>query len=251
MLPVLFTIVIPAFLAKPVVVAVVLLLVGGRAVAAWRHARKAGEPISIVEALKEDAVVSGILVAVAGLVWMKGLLDQEIRLPLHAYGLLIATGFIAGIWLAQREARRRGQDAERLADLAFWILLAALAGSRVYFILVNWGDYFGPGRFMANTPLGRIPRILAVWEGGLVFYGGLIGATLVAWLYMKRHRMPFLAYADTMIPSVAIGHFFGRLGCFSAGCCWGDVAQSSLPWAARFPLAPRRLRKWVPRLVLS
>jgi len=238
MLPVLFTIVIPAFLAKPVVVAVVLLLVGGRAVAAWRQARRAegaGGPISLLEALKEDAVVSGILVAVAGLVWMKGLLDQEIRLPLHAYGLLIATGFIAGIWLAQREARRRGQDAERLADLAFWILVAALVGSRVYFILVNWNDYFGPGRFMVNTPIGRIPRILAVWEGGLVFYGGLIGATLVAWAYMRKHKLPFLAYADTMIPSVAIGHFFGRLGCFCAGCCWGDVAQGHLPWAAHFP----------------
>jgi phosphatidylglycerol:prolipoprotein diacylglycerol transferase len=238
MLPVLFTIVIPAFLAKPVVVAVVLLLVGGRAFAAWRQARRAegaGQSISLLQALKDDAVVSGILVAAAGLVWAKGLLDQELRLPLHAYGLLIATGFIAGIWLAQREARRRGQDADRLADLAFWILLSALAGSRVFFILVNWGDYFGPGRFMANTPIGRIPRILAVWEGGLVFYGGLIGATLVAWLYMKRHKLPFLAYADTMIPSVAIGHFFGRLGCFCAGCCWGDVAPGHLPWGAHFP----------------
>ena len=235
MLPVLFTIVIPAFLAKPVVVAVVLLVVGGRAFAAWRHARRAGEPITILEALKADAVVSGILVAVAGVVWARGLLDAELRLPLHAYGLLIATGFIAGIWLAQREARRRGQDPERLADLAFWILFSALVGSRVYFILVNWNDYFGPGRFMVSTPIGRIPRLLAVWEGGLVFYGGLIGATLVAWAYMRRHRLPFLAYADTMIPSVAIGHFFGRLGCFCAGCCWGDVAHGHLPWAAHFP----------------
>ena len=235
MLPVLFTIVIPAMLAKPVVVAVLLLLVGGRAFAAWHHARKAGEPISPLRALQDDLVVTGILVAVAGLAWAKGLLDAELRLPLHAYGLLIATGFVTGIWLAQREARRRGQDAERLADLAFWILVAAFVGSRVYFVLVNWGDYFGPGRFMASTPVGRIPRVLAIWEGGLVFYGGLIGATLVAWGYMRKHRLPFLAYSDTMIPSVAIGHFFGRLGCFCAGCCWGDVAHGHLPWAAHFP----------------
>jgi phosphatidylglycerol:prolipoprotein diacylglycerol transferase len=85
------------------------------------------------------------------------------------------------------------------------------------------------------TPFGRIPRVLAFWEGGLVFYGGFIGAALTAWWYMRRHAMPFLAHADTLIPSVAIGHFFGRLGCFCAGCCWGDVAHRHLPWLAKFP----------------
>ena len=55
------------------------------------------------------------------------------------------------------------------------------------------------------------------------------------WWYMRRHRMSFLAYADTLIPSVAFGHFLGRLGCFAAGCCWGDVAHDHLPWAVRFP----------------
>jgi len=235
MLPVLFTIVIPAALAKPAVLLVLVLLIGGRAWAWLSRGRADGATVGVVDALRDDWVVSLVAVVVAGIVWKAGLLDAEIRLPLHSYGLLIAAGFITGIWLAQREARRRGQDPEALADLAFWILLAALAGSRVYFILVNWNDFFGPGRFMASTPVGRMPRILAFWEGGLVFYGGLIGATLVAWLYMRRRRMPFLAYADTMIPSVAIGHFFGRLGCFGAGCCWGDVAHGHLPFAARFP----------------
>ena len=171
---------------------------------------------------------------VAAALWRSGLLDGEIRLPLHTYGLLIASAFLVGIWLAQREARRRGQDAERLADLGFWILVAALVGSRVYFILVNWGDYFGD-RALVTTAFGRIPRLLAFWEGGLVFYGGFIGATLTAWWYMRKWRMPFLAYADTLIPSLALGHFLGRLGCFSAGCCWGGVAHSHLPWAVRFP----------------
>lgn len=163
------------------------------------------------------------------------LFGRELRLPLHSYGLLIAAAFMIGLWLAQREARRRGQDAERLADLAFWVLVAALVGSRVYFILVNAGEYFGPGRFLVETPVGRIPRVLAFWEGGLVFYGGFIGAGLAAAAYMRRHRMPFLAHADTIIPSVAFGHFLGRLGCFFAGCCWGGLAHADLPWAVRFP----------------
>jgi phosphatidylglycerol---prolipoprotein diacylglyceryl transferase len=235
MLPILFTIVIPAVLAKPVAVLLVLLLTVGRAFAYVRRAEADGETVTLVEALRLDAVVAVGLLVLLGVVWRAGLLDADVRLPLHAYGLLIATGFIVGIWLAQREARRRGQDPERIADLAFWILVAALVGSRVYFILVNWGDYFSAGTFWVQTSLGRIPRVLAIWEGGLVFYGGFIGATATAFVYMRRHRMPFLAHADSMIPSVAIGHFFGRLGCFAAGCCWGDVAHAHLPWTASFP----------------
>ncbi|HET9553675.1 MAG TPA: prolipoprotein diacylglyceryl transferase [Anaeromyxobacteraceae bacterium] len=235
MLPILFTIVIPVYLAKPVVVAAALLFIVGRAVASLRRAKAAGEEVTILEAVKDDSVVIVGLLAIAGFLWRAGLLDGEIRLPLHTYGLLIATGFIVGIWLAQREAKRRGQDPEQIADLAFWILVAALVGSRVYFILVNWGDYFGAGSFLVSTPVGRIPRVLAIWEGGLVFYGGFIGAVLAAFVYMRRHRMDFLAHADSMIPSVAIGHFFGRLGCFAAGCCWGDVAHGHEPWLASFP----------------
>jgi len=241
MLPVLFTLVIPAALAKPAVILIVLFLIFGRA---WgyrrRFAAEAQPPaqrkeLGWLQALRDDLWVIVMLLVVGGSLWRSGLLDADIRLPLHTYGLLIATGFVVGIWLAQREAKRRGQDPEAIADLSFWILVAALVGSRVYFILVNWSDYFGPHSFMTQTPFGRIPRVLAIWEGGLVFYGGFIGAVVAAFVYLRRHKMDFLAAADTLIPGVAIGHFFGRLGCFAAGCCWGDVAQSALPWTARFP----------------
>ncbi len=235
MLPVLFTLTIPAWLARPAVVAFAVLLAVLRALGWVRRERREGRPASLLGALRDDAWVIAGLAAGAAALWRSGLLDRTVSLPLHTYGLLIATGFIVGIWLAQREARRVGQDPERIADLAFWILVAALVGSRIYFILVNWGDYFGPGAFLVATPLGRIPRVLAFWEGGLVFYGGFIAAALTAWLYMRRHGMSFLAHADTLIPSVAIGHFFGRLGCFSAGCCWGEVAHDKLPWLASFP----------------
>lgn len=235
MLPVLFAFQIPAGWGKPLAAIVVVLIALGRALVYLRRARKEGERISFGRAVKDDAGVLAILVIVAGALWGRGLLDGDIRLPFHTYGLLIAIGFLVGIALAQREAARRGQDAERIADLAFWILVAALVGSRVYFILVNFGDYFSPGKFMVETPVGKLPRILAVWEGGLVFYGGFIGSALTALVYMRRHRMNILAHADTLIPSVAIGHFFGRLGCFAAGCCWGDVGHRHLPWLAKFP----------------
>jgi phosphatidylglycerol:prolipoprotein diacylglycerol transferase len=234
MLPVLFHLVVPAGFAKPAVIVAVVLIAVIRAVAYLRRARKDGERVGVVEAVKDDAATLVLLAAVAAGVWRAGLLDGELRLPLHTYGLLIAAAFLVGIWLAQREGSRRGQDPERIADLSFWILVAALVGSRVYFILVNWNDYFGDHALVA-TAFGRIPRLLAFWEGGLVFYGGFIGAALTAWWYMRRHGMSFLAHADTLIPSVAFGHFLGRLGCFSAGCCWGEVAHDHLPWAVRFP----------------
>ena len=235
MLPILFSIVIPAWATKPALLAAIALLTVGRAFFYVRRARAEGEKLGWADAFKDDASVIVGMVVVGGALWWAGLLDREVRLPLHTYGLLIATGFIVGIGLAQREGKRRGQDPEKIADLSFWILVAALVGSRVYFILVNWGDYFGSGTFLAQTPFGRIPRVLAIWEGGLVFYGGFIGAALTAWWYMRRHKMDFLAHADTLIPGLAIGHFFGRLGCFGAGCCWGDVAHVHLPWLAEFP----------------
>lgn len=234
MLPTLLRISIPAGWGFPVALAVVLLLAVGRAVAYQRRLAREGAGTSFLAALLDDKLTIGILLALAIGAWSKGLLDGPISLPLHTYGLLIATAFVVGIWLAQREGKRQGQDPERIADLSFWILVAALVGSRVYFILVNWGDYFGPGSYVV-TRFGRIPRLLALWEGGLVFYGGFIGAALTAWWYMRRHGMAFLPHADTLIPSVAFGHFLGRLGCFAAGCCWGRPSDPTLPWAARFP----------------
>ncbi len=235
MLPILWNIVIPTGWAKP---GILLLVVAVALVRAWaerRRARADRDPVSWREALWGDRWVLGALLAAVGLAWKSGTLDGEIQVPLHTYGLALAAGFVVAIALAQREARRVGQDPERIGDLAFWVLVAALVGSRVYFIAVNWRDYFGAGTWLVATRFGRIPRVVAFWEGGLVFYGGFIGAAATAFIYLRRHGMRFLPYADTAIPSVAIGHFFGRLGCFAAGCCWGEVSQAHLPWLTRFP----------------
>ncbi len=234
MLPVLFRIVIPASLAKPLVVVLAVGIAAVRAFLMRRRAAADGQPLSFWKALWEDKVTVAILAVLAAVLWRAGYLDEELRIPLHTYGLLLALGFVIAIYMAQREAKRQGQDAEAIGDLSFWILVAALVGSRVYYIFVNWDEYFGANAMVA-TRIGRIPRLLAVWEGGLVFYGGFIASVLTAWWYMRRRNMHFLTYADTMIPSVALGHFFGRLGCFSAGCCWGQVSHAHLPWLAEFP----------------
>jgi len=247
MLPILFTLTLPAGLGAPIAWATFFALVVLRAVGYLRRARGEGQRAGLPSALGADWLFIGVVGLALVLAGRSGLLAGEVRLPLHTYGLLVASAFVVGVALAQREAKRRGQDPERIADLAFWVLIAGLVGSQLYFIGVNWQSYFGPGAFWADTGVGRLPRFLVFWETGLVFYGGFIGAALTAALYMRRYRMPFLAHADTIIPSVAIGHFLGRLGCFSAGCCWGGPAHADLPWAVRFPPGSSAFQAFVPR----
>ncbi len=234
MLPVLFHIGLPAPWLKPVALLLAVGLALGRAALFRRRLRREGEAISFGAALWDDRrFLAGLAAAVAAL-WGLGLLDGPLDLPVHSYGVAIAVGFVAAVALAQRQARREGLDPERVGDLAFWVLVSALAGSRLYFVLVNWNEYFGSDA-LVETRLGRLPRLLVLWEGGLVFYGGFIAAALASLWYMRRHRMPFLRYADVVIPSVALGHFFGRLGCFGAGCCFGRASDADLPWLVRFP----------------
>ncbi len=139
-------------------------------------------------------------------------------LPLHTYGLMIALGFIAAIHLSGREAERTGfAKKEQIFDLAFNILIWSMVGSRVLFIIVNWD---GPTGYRAHPE-----NILKIWTGGLVFFGGFIGATIASFVWARRHKVAFPELADIVIPTLALGHFFGRMGCIAAGCCWGKVCH--------------------------
>jgi len=149
--------------------------------------------------------------------------------PLHTYGILIGLGFISAVtvagWLATREwpgelgLKRRDQ----IFDLAFYVFIAAMVGSRVLFIIVNWHDY------AAN------PASMFSIGGGLVFQGGLIGASLAGYWYAKKNGLEFARLSDLALPTVSLGSAFGRLGCFSAGCCWGKIAPEGAGWVLKFP----------------
>ncbi len=132
-------------------------------------------------------------------------------LTVHSYGLFIAAGFLLGIGLAVKEARRKGIPAEKILDLSFYIILSAILGSRILFALINYPHYL-------EHPLD----FFKVWEGGLVFYGGLILSSLTGFWIIHKQKLPFWETADLLAPSIAIGQVFGRLGCFAAGCCFGQ-----------------------------
>jgi phosphatidylglycerol:prolipoprotein diacylglycerol transferase len=141
---------------------------------------------------------------------MHPILVHLFGLSIHSYGVMLAIGFMVGITLAVREAQRTGLDPEKILNLCFWILLSAIAGARLFHCIVFSREYL-------RDPL----RILKLWEGGLVFYGGFLGAMLASVVYCKVHRINFWHVSDVIIPSVMLGLMFGRIGCFLAGCCYG------------------------------
>jgi len=144
-------------------------------------------------------------------------------LEIYAYGFFILLGFATGVFLAVHRARKTNVSIsfERVADLFFYSVLSAILGSRILFVLINFNVY-------RKDPL----QTFKIWEGGLVFYGGFILAVGVSIVYMKWHKLPIWKLADLSSPSIALGLFFGRIGCFLAGCCYGK--ESSLPWSVVF-----------------
>ncbi len=144
-------------------------------------------------------------------------------LSVPTYGVLIAIGFLVGITVSARLARRSGTDPERITNLGIILLLSAIVGAKVFLIVDNWNYY--------ADDLGRLFSLSSLRSGG-VFYGGLLTALAVAYYYTRRNRMPWLTTADIMVPGLAFGHAIGRLGCFAAGCCWGRETHSV--WGVTF-----------------
>ena len=142
---------------------------------------------------------------------------------LPTYGVLVAIGFLVGLYIAGRLAAKSGFDPEKITNLGVYIFLAAIVGAKAFMILHNF-DYYveRPGQILSLSSL----------QAGGVFYGGLLAAIGTAFWFTRKHALPPLATADTFAPALAIGHSIGRLGCFVAGCCWGK--PSSLPWAVEF-----------------
>jgi phosphatidylglycerol:prolipoprotein diacylglycerol transferase len=140
---------------------------------------------------------------------------------LHTYGVLLAIAFLAGLWAASRQAKRAGLDAGRVTDMAVWVLIAGLVGAKALLMAVDW-------RYFSRNP----GEIFSIFRSGGVFYGGLVGGILIAWWYARRHGLAGWATADVLAPGVVLGQAIGRLGCFAAGCCWGEATR--VPWAVTF-----------------
>jgi phosphatidylglycerol:prolipoprotein diacylglycerol transferase len=144
--------------------------------------------------------------------------------PVHSYGVMIALAFVFGLWTATRRARRENISSEAIADVTLWIMVGTILGARAVYVVTYWNDEF------AGQP---VSEIFAIWHGGLVFYGGLIGAIITGAIYLRWKKLPLWKTADVLAPSIALGSVFGRIGCLLNGCCYGRACD--LPWAISFP----------------
>ena len=144
-------------------------------------------------------------------------------LPIHSYGVMIALAFLAGLWTASRRGATVGLAREDIGDVTLWLMVGAIVGARTVHVITYWQDEFASG---------PIWEIFMIQHGGLVYYGGLIGASIAGALAIRWKKMPLWKTADALAPSIALGSVFGRAGCLLNGCCYGRPAD--VPWAITF-----------------
>ncbi len=144
--------------------------------------------------------------------------------PIHlrSYGLFMALAFVVGTFLGLREARRVGLDEDKVVNVILVTLVASVLGARLLYVLEHLDEF----RREWTT-------VLALWQGGLTLYGGIVAGTFAGLVAARRLGLPVWLVADALTPALALGTVFGRVGCFLNGCCYGQ--PTSRPWGVVFP----------------
>ncbi|MBU1194705.1 MAG: prolipoprotein diacylglyceryl transferase [Proteobacteria bacterium] len=140
---------------------------------------------------------------------------------LHTYGLFVALGLLAAIMVSKKLAASRNIAPQTVSDLFFVIMLSAIFGARLLYVAINLEYY-----------QHNFIEIFKIWNGGLVFFGGFLGAVIAVAVYIRYQKMDLWVTADVLAPGIALGHAIGRIGCLAAGCCYGR--QCDLPFAIQF-----------------
>lgn len=145
---------------------------------------------------------------------------------LRWYGLLIAFAVVVGLNLARRLARQRGIDPALVSDLLPFLVVGAILGARVYYVLLEWRQY-----------RGQWGEMVAIWHGGIAIHGALIGGSLATILFCRWRRQAFWPLLDVLLPAVALGQAIGRWGNFFNSEAFG--LPTTLPWKLTIPPANR------------
>jgi phosphatidylglycerol---prolipoprotein diacylglyceryl transferase len=132
--------------------------------------------------------------------------------PVNTYGLLLAISFLVGMYVMAKQAERDGLNVNRVYDLGLWVLGSALIGSKLLMVVTEWENYRDNLKGLFSLDFLR--------SAG-VFYGGFLGALIASVIVMRIYKLDWWRTADAFAPGIIIGQAIGRLGCFSAGCCWG------------------------------
>ena len=132
---------------------------------------------------------------------------------LYSYGVLVALAFLTATYLSWKKAAARGINPDKIIDASICILISGLAGARLFYVLIHHNYYFCcPG------------DILKIWQGGLIFYGGFICASLSTILFILKKKITVWKFSDLISPNISLGLAIGRIGCFLNGCCFGRIS---------------------------
>ena len=150
-------------------------------------------------------------------------------LPVRFYGMIIVTGVLIGGFIATREARRLGENTDRIWDALFFVVIAGIIGARLYHVFST------PAGCAENVPMCGWPwysqhpiDALFVWNGGLGIFGAIIGGLIVVLLYVRHYKLPLVRYLDIAAPALIIGQAIGRWGNFVNQELYGP--PTALPW---------------------
>jgi phosphatidylglycerol:prolipoprotein diacylglycerol transferase len=143
-------------------------------------------------------------------------------LHLRSYGVMMAVAFVVGTFLGLREARRLSLDEDKVVNVILVTLIASVFGARMLYVLEHLSEF-----------RREWTSALALWQGGLTLYGGVVAGVFAGLLTARRMGLPVWITADALTPALALGTMFGRIGCFLNGCCYGR--PTTLPWGVVFP----------------
>jgi len=155
------------------------------------------------------------------------LFGSSVALRVYGYGLMLVLGFLLGVALAQRRARRCGENPEVIARCGVLALVGGIVGARAAFVIEKWDTQF------AGAGLGEIVNVTS---GGLIYHGGLVLAAFMVLAYLLVRRLPVRRHLDIVAASVMLGLAFGRAGCLLNGCCFGGACDEHWALGMRFPM---------------
>ncbi len=147
-------------------------------------------------------------------------------LAIRWYGLLIASAVLLGVTLSQYLGERRGVNPEVIGDLAIWLVLGAIPGARLYYVVFEWDNYI-------NKP----GQIFAIWQGGIAIHGAILGGMVAALIFARLNRISFWMLADLVAPALILGQAIGRWGNFFNSEAFGS--PTNLPWKLFIPVDRR------------
>ena len=153
---------------------------------------------------------------------MKPVLFRIGTFPIRSWGVLVALGFLVGLFFVRKRAEEKGLSSDIVYDLAIYILIAGIIGGRLVSVLFDLTYY-------VKNPL----QIIMLQSGGMAIHGALIGGFLATWYFAKKHDLSLLSLGDIIAPAVLIGQGIGRIGCFLNGDDYGIITK--MPWAVKFP----------------